>query len=89
MPTGYTITAIDFDHSAATLPIPGTKMSHADYFMNKKKVHLEYPNVPLMITVMGRRKQSIHLPAECKFLFPIRIPSTRNNRNFSVVLSII
>lgn len=32
--------------------------------MDRKQVRLDYPDVPPMITVIGRRKQPIYLPAE-------------------------
>ena len=60
---GYTVTGLDFANSANTLPIPGTRTSHAAYFRTKG-VQLEFPNATPMVTVMGRRNENIFLPAE-------------------------
>lgn len=61
--TGYTITDLDFEHSAATLPIPDQKISHEEYFA-QKGIHLEYPREGPMIVIEGRHKQRIYLPPE-------------------------
>ena len=60
---GYTILDLDFYHSAASLPIPGKKISHADYFRGKGIV-LKYPRHGPMIVVEGRRKEKIYFPPE-------------------------
>ena len=61
--SGYTILDLDFDHSAASLPIPGKKISHADYF-HGKGISLKYPRDGPMIVVEGRRKEKIFFPPE-------------------------
>ena len=60
---------LHFDQSAATLPIEGLvingkKVSHAEYFKTRKNIVLQYPNARPMIECLGRRKQTIFLPAE-------------------------
>jgi hypothetical protein len=54
---------LDFKNSAASLPIPGKKISHEQYFASKG-IKLKYPNEKPMIVVEGRQKQSIFLPPE-------------------------
>jgi hypothetical protein len=39
-------------------------MSHAEYFAVVKKVDLKFPDAQPMVAVLGRNKQTIHLPAE-------------------------
>jgi hypothetical protein len=39
-------------------------MSHAEYFEIVKKVDLKFPDARPMVAVLGRNKQTIHLPAE-------------------------
>jgi hypothetical protein len=39
-------------------------MSHAEYFEAVKKVDLKFPDARPMVAVLGRNKQTIHLPAE-------------------------
>ena len=54
---------LDFDHSAASLPIPDKKISHQEYFQSKG-ITLEYPSEKPMIVVEGRQKRPIYLPPE-------------------------
>lgn len=60
----FDIVEIDFQHSAATLPVEGLGISHAQYFEEKKKTKLLYPEVKIMVKVLGRNKQAIYLPPE-------------------------
>ena len=65
----YSVVDLHFDHSAATLPVEGLlinnkAISHAEYFKTRKNIVLQYPNVRPMIECLGRRKQTIFLPAE-------------------------
>ena len=65
----YTVVGLRFDHSANSLPVEGLTIngrtvSHSEYFLQRKKKQLNYPNAKPMITVLGRRKQHIYLPAE-------------------------
>jgi hypothetical protein len=61
----YSVIDIDFDHSPASLPIPTLNISHAQYFLQRKKIQLKYPNAKPMIAVLGRNNAKIYLPAEC------------------------
>jgi hypothetical protein len=60
----YSVTDLIFDQSAASMPVEGLGMSHAEYFKQRKNVELKYPNAKPMIAVLGRRNQTIYLPAE-------------------------
>lgn len=60
----YSVTDLLFDHSAASMPVDGLGMSHADYFKQRKNINLNYPNAVPMIAVLGRRNQTIYLPPE-------------------------
>mmetsp|Transcript_16083 Transcript_16083/g.23679 ORF Transcript_16083/g.23679 Transcript_16083/m.23679 type:complete len:944 (-) Transcript_16083:8-2839(-) len=60
----FDIVRLRFDVSPATLPVEALNMSHAQYFAEKKKTKLKYPNATPMIEVMGRNKNPIFLPAE-------------------------
>jgi hypothetical protein len=60
----YSVTDLVFDHSAASMPVDGLNMSHADYFKQRKDIVLKYPNARPMIAVLGRRNQIIFLPPE-------------------------
>jgi hypothetical protein len=60
----YSVTDLIFDKSAATQPVEGLGMSHADYFAKRKNVKLKYPNFRPLIAVLGRRNQTAYLPAE-------------------------
>ncbi len=60
----YSIVDIDFENSPATLPVEGQNMSHADYFINRKKIPLKYPEARPIVAVLGRNNSKIHLPAE-------------------------
>ena len=60
----YTIQDLLFDQSADSLPVESKNMSHAEYFKDRKKYHLQYPNARPMITVLNPRNQKIFLPAE-------------------------
>ena len=52
------------DQSASSMPIPGSKMSHTEYFKEKKGIVLEFPNARPLLAVLGRNQSTIHLPAE-------------------------
>lgn len=61
----YSVKDIHFDKSPASFPIQGKdKMSHADYFTQRKQITLKYPNAAPMVEVLGRNDSSIYLPAE-------------------------
>jgi hypothetical protein len=60
----YSVTDLIFDQSAASMPVEGLGMSHAEYFKQRKNVVLKYPNAKPMIAVLGRRNETIYLPAE-------------------------
>jgi len=60
----YSIIDLDFDKTPANFPVEGLGMSHADYFKNKKKINLSYPNTPPMVAVLGRSNSTIYLPPE-------------------------
>jgi hypothetical protein len=60
----YSVTDLIFDQSAASLPVSGLGMSHADYFAKRKNITLKYPNFRPLIAVLGRRNQTAYLPAE-------------------------
>ena len=60
----YSVIDLDFDHSAATLPVEGLGMSHADYFAKRKNRPLQYPNARPIVAVLGRNNSKIHFPAE-------------------------
>jgi len=60
----YSIVDLIFDKSPTTMPVPDLGMSHADYFTQKKKIKLEYPNAPPMVAVLGRNNSTIYLPPE-------------------------
>lgn len=60
----YSVTDLVFNHSAASMPVEGLGMSHAEYFSKRKGVELKYPDAKPMIAVLGRRNQTIFLPAE-------------------------
>ena len=68
----YTIQNLDFEHSAETLPVPGLMLdgrpcTHARYFSDRKNTRLVYPRATPMIEVLGRRNETIFLPAELVF----------------------
>jgi hypothetical protein len=60
----YSVTDLIFDHSAASMPIDDLGISHLEYFQKRKGITLKYPHVKLMVAVLGRRNQTIYLPAE-------------------------
>jgi hypothetical protein len=60
----YSVTDLLFDHSAESLPVEGLGMTHAQYFAERKSINLKYPNFRPIIAVLGRRNQTIYLPAE-------------------------
>jgi len=60
----FSLVGLAWDHSAASLPVKGLGMSHAEYFKTRKNINLKYPNAKPMVEVLGRRKESIFLPAE-------------------------
>lgn len=60
----YSVIDIDFNNSPASLPIDGQEISHADYFMKKKNISLEFPDVKPIVAVLGRNNSKIYLPAE-------------------------
>lgn len=60
----YSVMDLDFDHSPASLPVDGQGMSHAEYFTDKKKIPLTFPNAKPMVAVLGRNNSKIYLPAE-------------------------
>ncbi|KAG7355808.1 Piwi domain containing protein [Nitzschia inconspicua] len=60
----YSVTDLIFDQSAESMPVQGLRMSHAEYFAKRKGITLKYPKFRPMIAVLGRRNQTIHLPAE-------------------------
>lgn len=60
----YSVIDLDFDNSPNSLPVQGMNMSHAEYFMNKKKINLKYPDARPMVIVQGRNDSEIFLPAE-------------------------
>eukprot|EP00588_Corethron_pennatum_P014481 CAMPEP_0194279044 /NCGR_PEP_ID=MMETSP0169-20130528/13128_1 /TAXON_ID=218684 /ORGANISM="Corethron pennatum, Strain L29A3" /LENGTH=1387 /DNA_ID=CAMNT_0039023397 /DNA_START=21 /DNA_END=4184 /DNA_ORIENTATION=+ len=60
----FSVIDLDFEHSAASLPVPGLGISHADYFEQKKGNKLQYPNASPMVSVAGRGGQTINLPPE-------------------------
>ncbi len=60
----YSVMDLDFDNSPASLPIDGQNISHAQYFIEKKKIPLKYPNASPIVAVLGRNNSRIYLPAE-------------------------
>jgi hypothetical protein len=60
----YSVTDLLYDHSAASLVVEGLGMNHDEYFSKRKNITLKYPNARPMIAVLGRRNNTIHLPAE-------------------------
>jgi PAZ domain len=65
----YSVVGFKFEHSAASLPVEGLLIdgkpcSHAQYFKVRKNIELKYPNATPMVEVLGKRKQTIFLPAE-------------------------
>ena len=60
----YSVTDLVFGHSAASMPVQGLGMSHAEYFKNRKGIELKYPDAKPMIAVLGRRNHTIFLPPE-------------------------
>lgn len=60
----YHVKDLLFDNSPASLPIEGLGMSHADYFVKRKGLDIQYPNVKLMVAVEGRRDSTIFIPPE-------------------------
>jgi len=60
----YAVTDLDFSHSAASMPVQGLGMSHAEYFERRKDIKLKYPHATPMIAVLGRRNNTIFLPPE-------------------------
>lgn len=60
----YSVMDIDFNHSPASLPIEGQDISHAEYFMQKKGISLQFPEAKPIIAVLGRNNSKIYLPAE-------------------------
>ena len=61
--TAYNVVDLDFDHSAATLPIPGKPISHAEYFA-KKGVKLNYPKACPIVVAVDRKDRKLFFPAE-------------------------
>jgi hypothetical protein len=60
----YSVTDLIFDQSAESMPVEGLGMSHAEYFSKRKNIALKHPDAKPMIAVLGRRNQTIFLPAE-------------------------
>merc|ERR1712194_93052 len=65
----YSIVDLLFDKSAASMPVEGLGMSHAEYFKKKKNyegqpIKLLYPNAKPLVAVLGRQNKTIYLPAE-------------------------
>ena len=60
----YTIVDLLFDESPTSMPVEGMGISHAEYFEQKKKIPLRYPNAKPLISVLGRNQKIIYLPAE-------------------------
>jgi hypothetical protein len=60
----YSVVDLDFEHSPASLPVQGQDMSHAEYFINKKKIPLKYPDARPIVAVLGRNNSTIYLPTE-------------------------
>lgn len=60
----YAVTDLKFEHSAASMPVDGLGMSHAEYFEKRKDIQLNHPHAAPMIAVLGRRNNTIHLPPE-------------------------
>ncbi|KAG7361420.1 Piwi domain containing protein [Nitzschia inconspicua] len=60
----YSVTDLIFDQSAESMPVQGLGMSHAEYFTKRKGINLKYPKFRPIIAVLGRRNQTIYLPAE-------------------------
>ena len=59
----FAVYDIDFRECADSLKIPGTSMTHTQYFAEKKKIKLKYPKDPLIQT-KGRNDMKIYLPPE-------------------------
>lgn len=60
----YSVTDLVYKHSANSLQVEGLGMSHAEYFAKRKNIKLRFPDARPMIAVLGRRNQTIYLPAE-------------------------
>lgn len=60
----YSVIGLHFDKSAASLPVEGLNISHAEYFQQRKNITLKHPNAPPMVAVSGRNNSTIYLPAE-------------------------
>jgi aubergine-like protein len=60
----YPVVDLDFDNSPSSLPIEGLGISHADYFRDRKKIPLKYPDARPIVAVLGRNNSRIYLPAE-------------------------
>ena len=60
----YSVTDLMFEHSANSLPVDGLGISHTEYFEKRKSIQLKHPDARPMIAVLGRRNQTIFLPAE-------------------------
>ena len=60
----YSVTDLIFNESAATMPVGGLNMTHAEYFEKRKNIKLKYPNFRPLIAVLGRRNQTVYFPAE-------------------------
>ena len=60
----YSVIDLLFDQSPNSLPIEGLGISHNQYFLKRKNIALKYPDAKPMIAVLGRRNQTIYLPAE-------------------------
>ena len=60
----YSVVDLIFDKSAATMPVEGLGMSHAEYFEKRKGITLKYPTAVPMVAVLGRKNQTIFLPPE-------------------------
>lgn len=95
----YSIVALHFDHSANSLPVEGLKInnkavSHAEYFEKRKNIVLKYPNACPIIECLGRRKNTIFLPAELvcgdelaqdvKVMLPTIASYTPEKRNLAI-----
>lgn len=59
----YTVMRMDFDHTWDTLMIPGTNMSHTQYFTNQS-ITLEHKLAKPILVVRGRRGAEIYFPPE-------------------------
>lgn len=60
----YSVVDLIFEHSPDSMAVEGLNMSHTQYFKDRKDTILKYPKSVPMVAVLGRRNQTIYLPAE-------------------------